>query len=143
MYIGQYIHSVDTKGRVIMPQKFRDTLSKTFYITKGIDGCLFVYDQAEWDNMYSKMKNLKLTSKKAREFSRFIYAPARELEVDKQGRIIIPQNLRDYAAIEKEVAIIGVSSRIEIWDKEKYDNYMNSEDMNFDQLMDEFEELDI
>lgn len=126
-----------------MPQKFRDTLSKTFYITKGIDGCLFVYDQAEWDNMYSKMKNLKLTSKKAREFSRFIYAPARELEVDKQGRIIIPQNLRDYAAIEKEVAIIGVSSRIEIWDKEKYDNYMNSEDMNFDQLMDEFEELDI
>lgn len=143
MYIGQYIHSVDTKGRVIMPQKFRDTLSKTFYITKGIDGCLFVYDQAEWDIMYNKIKNLKLTSKKAREFSRFIYAPARELEVDKQGRIIIPQNLRAYAAIDKEVAIIGVSSRIEIWDKEKYENYMNSEDMNFDQLMDEFEELDI
>lgn len=143
MYIGEYIHSTDAKGRVIMPQRFREELSPTFYITKGIDGCLFVYDETEWTNIYNKMKNLKLTSKKAREFSRFLYAPAREVEVDKQGRIIIPQNLREYARIEKEVAIIGVSSRIEIWSKERYDKYINSDDINFDEMMDEFEDLDI
>lgn len=143
MYIGEYIHSIDAKGRVIMPQKFREQLSPTFYITRGIDGCLFVYDQSEWQAMYDKMKNLKLTSKKAREFSRFLYAPAREVEVDKQGRIIIPQNLRDYANIKKDVAITGVASRIEIWSKERYDQYNNEKEEIFDNMMDEFEELDI
>lgn len=143
MYIGEYIHTIDTKGRVIMPQKFREQLSPTFYITKGIDGCLFVYDEQEWQRMYDKMKDLRLTSKKAREFSRFLYAPAREVEVDKQGRIIIPQNLRDYSGINKEVAITGVASRIEIWAKEKYDQYLEEKEAVFDDMLDEFEELDI
>ena len=126
-----------------MPQKFREQLSDTFYITRGIDGCLFVYDQTEWNAMYEKMKDLKLTSKKAREFSRFLYAPAREVEFDKQGRIVIPQNLMTYAGITKEVAITGVVSRIEIWAKEKYDNYNQAQELLFDSMMDEFEELDI
>lgn len=143
MYIGEYIHSIDAKGRVIMPQKFREQLSQTFYITRGIDGCLFVYDETEWLLMYDKMKDLRLTSKKAREFSRFLYAPAREVEVDKQGRIVIPQNLRDYADIKKDVAITGVASRIEIWAKEKYDQYNKEKEELFDEMMDEFEELDI
>ncbi|NLW51982.1 MAG: division/cell wall cluster transcriptional repressor MraZ [Tissierellia bacterium] len=143
MYIGEYIHSTDDKGRVIMPQKFREQLSHTFYITKGIDGCLFVYDETEWNNMVEKMKSLKLTSRKAREFSRFIFAPARELEVDKQGRIIIPQNLREFAKVDKEVAIIGVSTRIEIWSKERYDEYINSDQIDYDEMMSEFEDLDI
>ena len=143
MYIGEYIHSIDSKGRVIMPQKFREQLSSSFYITRGIDGCLFVYDEDEWQAMYAKMKDLRLTSKKAREFSRFLYAPAREVEVDKQGRIIIPQNLRDYAKITKEVAITGVASRIEIWSKEIYDKYNQEREELFDDMMDEFEELDI
>lgn len=143
MYIGEYIHSIDAKGRVIMPQKFREQLSPIFYITRGIDGCLFVYDETEWQAMYDKMKDLRLTSKKAREFSRFLYAPAREVEVDKQGRIIIPQNLREYASITKDVAITGVASRIEIWAKEKYDEYNKEKDEVFENMMDEFEELDI
>lgn len=143
MYIGEYIHSIDAKGRVIMPQKFREQLSPTFYITRGIDGCLFVYDETEWQAMYDKMKDLRLTSKKAREFSRFLYAPAREVEVDKQGRIIIPQNLREYAEIKKDVAITGVASRIEIWSKERYDQYNKEKEEIFDNMMDEFEELDI
>lgn len=143
MYIGEYIHSIDTKGRVIMPQKFREQLGPVFYITRGIDGCLFVYDENEWSAMYEKIKDLRLTSKKAREFSRFLYAPAREVEVDKQGRMIIPQNLREYAGITKEVAITGVASRIEIWSKEKYTEYNNEREAIFDDMMDEFEELDI
>ncbi|MDO5026223.1 MAG: division/cell wall cluster transcriptional repressor MraZ [Tissierellia bacterium] len=143
MYIGEYIHSIDSKGRVIMPQKFRDQLGPSFFITRGIDGCLFVYDESEWQAMYDKMKDLKLTSKKAREFSRFLYAPAREVEVDKQGRIIIPQNLREYADIKKEVAITGVASRIEIWSKERYDQYNIEKEEIFNNMMDEFEELDI
>ena len=143
MYIGEYIHSTDSKGRVIMPLKFREQLGPSFYITKGIDGCLFVYDQEEWMSMYQKMKDLKLTSKRAREFSRFLYAPAREVELDKQGRIIIPQNLRDFAEIKKEVAITGVASRIEIWSKEKYDTYTEEKEELFENMMDEFEELDI
>ncbi len=143
MYIGEYIHSIDTKGRVIMPQKFREQLGPVFYITRGIDGCLFVYDETEWKAMYDKMKDLKLTSKKAREFSRFLYAPAREVEVDKQGRVIIPQNLREYADIKKDVAITGVASRIEIWSKERYDQYNSEKEELFNNMMDEFEELDI
>lgn len=143
MYIGEYTHSIDDKGRVIMPSKFRDQLGETFFVTKGLDGCVFVYDFEEWNNLQESTKNLRLSSKKAREFSRHFYAPARELEFDKQGRFVIPQNLRAYANIGKEATIIGVSSRIEIWDKEKYEEYMSQSDEEFDNLIDDFEELDI
>ncbi len=143
MYIGEYNHSTDSKGRVIMPANFREELGEKFYITKGMDSCLFIYDEKEWSNLDLKMRNLRLTSKKAREFSRMFYAPARELSFDKQGRILIPQNLRTYAGIDKEVVIIGVSTRIEIWDKERWDLYISREEMNYDEIMDEFEELDI
>ncbi len=143
MYIGEYNHSTDSKGRVIMPAKFREELGEKFYITKGMDSCLFIYDEDEWMNLDAKMRNLRLTSKKAREFSRMFYAPARELTLDKQGRILIPQNLRSYAQISKDVVIIGVSTRIEIWDQKVWDQYISREEMNYEEIMDEFEELDI
>ena len=143
MYIGEYNHSTDSKGRVIMPAKFREELGEKFYITKGMDSCLFIYDEDEWMNLDAKMRNLRLTSKKAREFSRMFYAPARELTLDKQGRILIPQNLRSYAQISKDVVIIGVSTRIEIWDQNVWDQYISREEMNYEEIMDEFEELDI
>lgn len=126
-----------------MPSKFREGLGDKFYVTKGMEGCVFVYDEDEWKRLESKTKSLKLTSKKARQFERLFYAPARELEFDKQGRFVIPQNLREYAEIKKEAQIIGVSSRIEIWDKEKYDEYMNDSSNTYEEIIDGFEELDI
>lgn len=143
MYMGEYIHSVDEKGRVIMPLKFREQLSQTFYITKSIDRCLFVYDEEEWKLMYEKMRSLKLTSEKARRFTRNMFGPARELTVDKQGRIIIPQNLREYAGIDKEVVITGVATKIEIWSKEVFDDNRKEEEEDFYNLLEDYEELDI
>lgn len=143
MFIGEYTHSIDNKGRVIMPSKFRDGLGDKFYVTKGMEGCVFVYDQDEWNRLEQKTKDLKLTSKKARQFARMFYAPARELEFDKQGRFVIPQNLREYAEISDEAQIIGVSSRIEIWDKNKYDEYLSDSSNNYDEIIEDFEELDI
>lgn len=143
MYIGEYTHSIDNKGRVIMPSKFRYELGEKFYVTKGMEGCVFVYDETEWNRLEIKTKELKLTSKKARQFERIFYAPAREVEFDKQGRFVIPQNLRDYAEITKEATIIGVSSRIEIWDKDKYQEYIDSSQMDYENIIDDFEDLDI
>lgn len=143
MFIGEYTHSIDNKGRVIMPSAFREGLGEKFYVTKGMEGCIFVYDQEQWKALEEKTKTLRLTSKKARQFERIFYAPAREIEFDKQGRFVIPQNLREYAEIEGEASIIGVSSRIEIWDKDKYSEYMNSSQMDYDNIIDDFEELDI
>lgn len=143
MYIGEYTHSIDNKGRVIMPSVFRDELGNSFFVTKGMEGCIFVYDTTAWKLLEEKTKNLRLTSKKARQFERIFYAPARQMEFDKQGRIVIPQNLREYAGIQREATIIGVSSRIEIWDKERYEEYINSQDMDYDSIIEDFEELDI
>lgn len=143
MFIGEYNHSIDNKGRVIMPSKFREELGEKFYVTKGMEGCVFVYDENEWHRLEEKTKQLRLTSKKARQFERIFYAPAREMEFDKQGRFVIPQNLREYADISKEATIIGVSSRIEIWDTDKYEEYMKSEDMDYDNIFEDFEDLGI
>lgn len=143
MYIGEYTHSIDNKGRVIMPSLFREELGMSFYVTKGMEGCIFVYDKESWKLLEEKTKQLRLTSKKARQFERIFYAPARELEFDKQGRIVIPQNLREYAGINKEATIIGVSSRIEIWDKERYEEYISSQEMDYENIIEDFEELDI
>ena len=110
MFIGEYNHSIDNKGRVIMPSKFREELGEKFYVTKGMEGCVFVYDENEWYRLEEKTKQLRLTSKKARQFERIFYAPAREMEFDKQGRFVIPQNLREYADISKEATIIGAAS---------------------------------
>ena len=143
MFIGEYTHSIDNKGRVIMPSKFREELGDSFFVTKGMEGCVFVYDIKEWNRLEEKSKQLKLTSKKARQFERLFYAPAREVEFDKMGRFVIPQNLREYADIKGEAQIIGVSSRIEIWDKDKYEEYINSSEMSYDEIFDDFEDLDI
>ena len=123
MFIGEYAHSIDAKGRLIMPAKFREELGITFIVTKGLDGCLFVYSKNEWAQLEEKLKTLPFTSKDARSFNRFFFAGAIECEVDKQGRILISQNLRDYANLSKDVIIIGVSTRIEIWDKDLYEEF--------------------
>ena len=130
MFMGEYNHTIDTKSRVIVPSKFRDTLGDEFVVTKGLDGCLFVYDNAEWNVFEEKLKSLPITNKDARQFVRFFLAGAASVEVDKQGRILLPGSLRDFAALEKEVVLIGVGSRIEIWSKERWESSASCEDMD-------------
>ncbi len=130
MFMGEYNHTIDAKGRLIVPSKFREALGDTFVVTKGLDGCLFVYDNKEWNAFEEKLKSLPLTNKEARQFARFFLAGAAEVEVDKQGRILVPNILREFAQISKDVVLIGVASRIEIWSKERFEGIASFEDMD-------------
>ncbi|MBR6034356.1 MAG: division/cell wall cluster transcriptional repressor MraZ [Clostridia bacterium] len=134
MFIGEYEHSVDAKGRLIMPAKLRDEIGDKFVVTKGLDGCLFAYSQTEWTAFEEKLKTLPLTSKNARDFTRFFLSGAIECEIDKQGRFLVTSNLREFANLEKDVVIIGVNTRIEIWSKEKWNSYSDNENINVDEI---------
>ena len=120
MLIGEYEHTIDAKGRISMPAKIRKDMGETFIVTKGRDGCLFAFSQEEWLNFETKLKSLPLSDKNARNFVRFFLAGATECEIDKQGRFLIPANLRVAAKLEKETIIIGVGTRLEIWNKETW-----------------------
>ena len=130
MFMGEYNHTIDTKGRLIVPAKFRESLGEEFVVTKGLDGCLFVYDEAEWSAFEEKLKTLPITNKDARNFVRFFLAGATTVEVDKQGRILIPNVLREFAGLEKDVVFLGVGSRIEIWSRQAWDGEGNFDDMD-------------
>ena len=129
MFMGEYNHTIDTKGRLIIPAKFREVLGDSFVVTKGLDGCLFVYDNTEWSAFEDKLKTLPLTNKEARKFVRFFLAGAASVEVDKQGRILIPSVLREFAALDKEVVLAGVGRRIEIWSKDRWEETLKYDDM--------------
>ena len=116
MLIGQYQHNIDAKNRVIVPAKFREDLGERFYVTKGLDGCLFVLSEEGWKRLQDKIGAMPMS--KARQLQRFFFSGAAEVEPDKQGRILIPQPLRDYASIEKDVTFIGTGDRAEIWSTE-------------------------
>mgnify|MGYP005838100907 FL=1 len=120
MLIGEYEHSLDAKGRLIMPSKLRQDMGEKFIVTKGLDGCLFAFSQEEWMNFETKLKALPLSDKNARNFVRFFLSGATECEIDKQGRFLLPNNLRVAAGLEKETVIIGVGTRLEIWDKQTW-----------------------
>jgi len=132
--IGEYEHSVDAKGRLIMPSKLKQDLGESFIVTKGLDSCLFVFSLTEWSNFEEKLKTLPLTNKNARDFVRFFLSGATECELDKQGRFLISANLRQYASLEKDVVIIGVGTRLEIWNKEKWQEYSNEENISADEI---------
>lgn len=142
MFSGEYQHSLDNKNRMIVPSKLREELGSKFVITKGLDGCLYAYPQEEWHKLEEKLKTLPLTNKDARAFVRFFFSGACEIEIDKQGRGLIPQNLKEYAGIEKDIVSIGVLSRVEIWSKEKWINY-NEEDLDFDSIAEKMGNLGI
>jgi MraZ protein len=142
MFIGEYQHAIDNKNRMIIPSKFRDGLSESFVLTKGLDGCLYAYPMEEWKVLEDKLKKLPLTNKDARAFVRFFFSGANEIDVDKQGRALIPQNLLEYAGIEKEIISIGVSTRIEIWSKSKWEEY-NSQNIDYDSIAEKMCELGI
>ena len=134
MLIGEYEHSLDAKGRLIMPAKLRADIGETFIVTKGLDGCLFAFSQNEWLNFETKLKALPLSDKNARNFVRFFLSGATECEIDKQGRFLIPNNLRTYATLEKEIIIIGVGTRIEIWNREEWKKYSSDENISADEI---------
>ena len=141
MFMGEYNHTVDEKGRLIIPAKYREELGNEFVVTKGLDGCLFAYGLSEWPVLEEKLRALPLTNKDARAFARFMLAGAASVEIDKQGRILLPQVLRNFAEIEKEVVLIGVASRFEIWNRTKWEE--NSIDDNVEELAEKMENLGI
>ena len=143
MFMGEYHHSIDNKGRMIVPSKFRDELGDMFIITRGLDQCLFGYPISEWELIEEKLKGLPLTKKDARAFTRFFFSGATESELDKQGRINIPAPLLQYAKLEKECVILGVSNRIEIWSKQIWEEYFNQSEESFAEIAENMIGFDI
>ncbi len=143
MFIGEYQHTIDNKGRISVPAKFREELGERFIVTKGLDNCLFIYSMEEWQIMENKLKALPLTNKDARAFVRFFFAGASECELDNQGRIRIPNNLREHAALEKETVMIGVATRIEVWNLEQWEKYNDDANLGYDDIASKMAELGI
>ena len=143
LLIGEYEHNIDAKGRLIMPAKLKDDIGEKFVITQGLDGCLFVYSENEWKNFEEKLRTFPLTNKDARALKRFFLARATECEIDKQGRFLISSNLREFAGLQKEVVIIGVLDKIEIWSKEKWLKYSEEENLAADEIAERIENLGI
>ena len=129
MFIGEYNHTIDAKGRLIIPSRFREVLGDEFFVTKGMDGCLFVFDNPEWQAFEEKLHKLPMIDKGARQFTRFFLAGAASVEVDKQGRILLPAVLREFAGITKDAVLVGVGSRVEIWSKDRWEGTVTYQDM--------------
>ena len=141
MFMGEYSHTIDTKGRLIIPSKFREELGETFVVTKGLDGCLFAFSDEEWKAFEIKLKSLPLTNKNARQFARFFVAGATPCELDKQGRILLPATLREFAGLEKDVVLTGMLNRIEIWSKEKWNENNSLDDVAMDEIAEQMTDL--
>lgn len=134
MFMGEFQHSIDDKGRVIIPAKFRESLGPSFVVTRGLDQCLFVYPMGEWGVMEQKLKALPLMKSDARAFTRFFFSGATECELDKQGRVNLPGNLREYAKLDKDCVVLGVSNRVEIWSKGIWESYFNQSEEAFNDI---------
>lgn len=128
--MGEYNHTLDAKGRLIIPAKFREDLGESFVITKGMDGCLFGFPESEWNVFEEKLQSLPMINKEARQFTRFFLAGAATVEFDKMGRILLPQVLREFADISKDAVLVGVGKRVEIWSKERWVGTVSYEDMD-------------
>ncbi len=143
MFLGEYRHSIDDKGRMIVPAKFREPLGPSFVVTRGLDHCLFVYPKSEWDKLEGQLKELPFTKKDARAFTRFFFSGAAECELDKQGRINVPNHLREYAKLEKECVVIGVSSRVEVWSKTLWEEYVSDSEDSFAEIAENLVDFDL
>ena len=133
MFMGEFAHNIDRKGRLIMPAKFREDLGERVVVNRGLDGCLYVYTMGQWQLVYEKLKSLPSTNKDARMYQRMMLSKAAECELDSQGRILIPAGLVQLAGLEKECVIIGVASHIEIWAKERWEKVEDVEEANFEE----------
>lgn len=143
MFMGEFFHNIDDKGRVIIPVKFREELGKEFIITRGLDKSLFAYPLTEWQQIEQKLKSLPFTRSDARKFTRFFFSGAVECELDKQGRVSIPNNLRNYAELLKECVLIGVSNRVEIWSKVLWEEYYQESEDSFNEIAEKIVDLEL
>lgn len=143
MFMGEYLHALDTKGRLIIPARFREELGDKFIITRGLDHCLFVYPINEWKVLEEKVRSLPTAQADVRAFVRFLFSGAVEAEMDSQGRVGLPQNLREHAEIERELYVNGVSTRVEIWSKERWENYAASAEESYEQIAESIVSLGI
>jgi MraZ protein len=138
MFYGEYEHTIDKKGRLIIPSKFREAFKEydveKFFITRGLDKCLFMFTENEWKTQESKFKSISFTKSEARRFNRMYFAGASQIECDKQGRVLIPKYLKDYAVIKRDVMVIGVSNRIEIWSREAWKSYYDNSKESFEDI---------
>jgi len=141
MFLGEYQHTLDAKGRITIPAKLREGLGDKFIVTKGLDNCLFLYPLDEWRVLEEKLRTLPFTRKDVRAFVRFFFSGASDCEADRQGRIVLPAGLREYARIDKEVIIVGVGSRVEVWAKELWENYLQDAGDSYVEIAEKLDEL--
>lgn len=145
MFYGEFLHNLDRKGRLILPAKFRDICKEysieRFFLTRGLDKCIFMFTEEEWRAQEQKFKNMPFTRKESRSFNRMFFAGAVDVNPDKQGRFIIPNYLKDYAVIKRETILIGVSNRIEIWDKKSWEDYYSGSNGTFEEISENLLEM--
>jgi len=138
MFYGEYFHSIDRKGRLILPSKFREVAKvnfiEKFFLTRGLDKCLFMFSEEEWRSQEAKFRALSFTKSQARVFNRIYFSGAGEVMPDKQGRILLPQYLKDFADIKKDTVIVGVSNRIEIWARDKWQDFYGNSRQSFEEI---------
>lgn len=138
MFYGEYQHSIDRKGRLILPAKFREVAKNNFiekfFVTRGLDKCLFMFSEEEWRAQENKFKAISFTKQQARIFNRLYFSGAAEVVADKQGRILLPQYIKDFAGIKRDVLIVGVSNRIEIWAKDRWEEFYGSAHSSFEDI---------
>jgi MraZ protein len=143
MFLGEYSHTIDDKGRLTIPAKFRDELESGVVITRGLDGCLWAYGRSEWDALADKIGQLPTTNPAARNFSRFMFSSAFDSIPDRQGRILLPQKLRDYAGIQDETVIIGVKNKLEIWNPAKWADVVANVEQGTEDIVAQLQDLGI
>lgn len=143
MFIGEYEHNIDTKGRVAIPAKFRNRLSGGAIVTRGLDRCLFVYTREDWDILAAKISALPMTAANTRAFSRLMLSGAYECEIDSQGRILVPDYLRKYAGLGKGAVLAGLYNRIEIWDTAAWNGYKSKTESESEEIAERMSELGI
>lgn len=141
MFIGEYSHSIDDKGRVSVPVKFRDELAVGCILTRGLDGCLWVYSTEEWAKIAENIAGMPVTQKNARSFARFILSGAMDMKIDKAGRINLPKYLADYAEIKSKVVITGMHNRLEIWSAEKWQSFKEEMESNSEEVAENLAEI--
>lgn len=143
MFIGEYAHNLDDKGRLAIPVKFRNELKKGAVVTRGLDNCLFLYTKAEWVKLAEKLAALPFAQSNSRAFARLMLAGAMDLEVDKQGRAVLPEYLRTFAGLQKNVTVAGLYSRVEIWDETKWNEYKTRTETNSNDIAEKMAELGV
>jgi MraZ protein len=143
MFIGEYSHNVDQKGRLAVPKKFRMALAKGAVVTRGLDNCLFLYTKVEWKKLADKLASLPFSQKNSRAFSRLMLAGAMDVKVDKQGRIILPDYLRSFADLKKNVVVAGLYNRLELWDQKKWEDYKKKTEAESSDIAEQMYELGV